>query len=141
MSYALVGAFGVLADLQADQAPRHTGPDFGKASPMGLLVIVLLLLATVFLIRSMNRQLKKVPESFDPEHPEPDQAADEGTLPGGSPPGLRGDRKLGEAECSGSPPGLRGDRKLGEAECSGSPPGLRGDQPADRKGPAREPDG
>ena len=27
----------------------------------------------------MNRQLKKVPESFDPTHPEPDQAADEGT--------------------------------------------------------------
>jgi hypothetical protein len=28
----------------------------------------------------MNRQLKKVPESFDPQHPEPDQAADEGTV-------------------------------------------------------------
>ena len=27
----------------------------------------------------MNRQLKKVPESFDPQHPEPDQAADDGT--------------------------------------------------------------
>jgi hypothetical protein len=27
----------------------------------------------------MNRQLKKVPKTFDPEHPEPDQAADEGT--------------------------------------------------------------
>ena len=27
----------------------------------------------------MNRQLKKVPETFDPKHPEPDQAADEGT--------------------------------------------------------------
>ena len=46
---------------------------------MGLLVVVLLLIATLFLLRSMNRQLKKVPESFDPEHPEPDQAADEGT--------------------------------------------------------------
>ncbi|WP_375488364.1 hypothetical protein [uncultured Mycobacterium sp.] len=82
MSHALLSALGVLADLQADDAPRRTGPDFGKASPMGLLVIVLLLLATVFLIRSMNRQLKKVPESFDPEHPEPDQAAEEDTLRG-----------------------------------------------------------
>jgi hypothetical protein len=59
--------------------PHNQGPDFGKASPVGLLVIVVLVIATVFLIRSMNRQLRKVPESFDPKHPEPDQAADEGT--------------------------------------------------------------
>jgi len=64
---------------QADDAPQHTGPDFGKASPVGLLIVVLLLISTLFLLRSMNRQLKKVPESFDPKHPEPDQAADEGT--------------------------------------------------------------
>ncbi len=71
----------------ADDAPRNTGPDFGKASPFGLLVIVLLMLGTFLLVRSMNRQLKKVPESFDPQHPEPDQAADEGTVaePDGSP--------------------------------------------------------
>lgn len=63
----------------ADGAPRNTGPDFGKASPVGLLVVVLLLIATLFLLRSMNKQLKKVPKTFDREHPEPDQAADEGT--------------------------------------------------------------
>lgn len=67
------------AGWQADGPPRHTGPDFGKASPVGLLIVVLLLISTLFLLRSMNRQLKKVPESFDPKHPEPDQAADEGT--------------------------------------------------------------
>lgn len=66
--------------LLADEVPRDTGPDFGKASPFGLLIIVLLLLGTFGLVWSMNRQLKKVPESFDPEHPAPDQAADEGTL-------------------------------------------------------------
>ncbi|WP_454561021.1 hypothetical protein [Mycobacterium haemophilum] len=75
----------------ADGAPQHHGPDFGKASPMGLLVIVLLLIATLLLLRSMNRQLRKVPTSFDPEHPELDQAADEGTDLGGElgeePPG------------------------------------------------------
>ena len=65
---------GVIAD-----GPHNQGPDFGKASPVGLLVVVLLVIATLLLIRSMNRQLKKVPESFDPKHPEPDQAADEGT--------------------------------------------------------------
>ncbi len=64
----------VLAD-----GPHNHGPDFGKASPVGLLVVVLLLIATLFLLRSMSRQLKKVPKTFHPEHPEPDQAADEGT--------------------------------------------------------------
>jgi hypothetical protein len=67
------------AGWQADGPPHHTGPDFGKASPVGLLIVVLLLISTLFLLRSMTRQLKKVPESFDPKHPEPDQAADEGT--------------------------------------------------------------
>jgi hypothetical protein len=70
----------VLADLQADGAPHNSGPDFGKASPFGLLVVVLLLISLVFLVRSMNRHLKKLPESFDPQHPEPDQAVDDGTI-------------------------------------------------------------
>ena len=70
---------GLLLTVIADGTPHNTGPDFGKASPLGLVVIVLLLVATLFLLRSMNRQLKKVPDSFDPQHPEPDQAADEGT--------------------------------------------------------------
>lgn len=78
MNHLLLTA-SAAAGWQADGAPRHTGPDFGKASPIGLLIVVLLLIATMFLIRSMNRQLRKVPESFDPKHPEPDQAADEGT--------------------------------------------------------------
>ncbi|QUR68643.1 hypothetical protein [Mycobacterium spongiae] len=63
----------------AEGGPANTGPDFGKASPLGLLVVVLLVIATSFLLRSMNRRLKKVPESFDRQHPEPDQAADAGT--------------------------------------------------------------
>lgn len=60
-------------------AQETKGPEFGKASPVGLLVIVVLLVATFLLIRSMNKQLRKLPESFDTEHPEPDQAFDEGT--------------------------------------------------------------
>ncbi len=69
----------LLLAVIADGTPRNTGPDFGKASPLGLLVVVLLVVATLFLLRSMNRQLKKVPESFDRQNPEPDQVADEGT--------------------------------------------------------------
>ena len=55
----------LVVGLLADDAPRDTGPDFGKASPFGLLVVVVLLIATFFLVRSMNRHLKKLPESFD----------------------------------------------------------------------------
>lgn len=66
--------------LLADEEPRNTGPDFGKASPFGLLILVLLLLGVFFLVWSMNRHLKKLPESFDRDNPGPDQAADDGTM-------------------------------------------------------------
>jgi hypothetical protein len=51
--------------LLADEAPRNTGPDFGKASPFGLAIVVLLLIGTFALVWSMNRHLRKVPKSFD----------------------------------------------------------------------------
>jgi hypothetical protein len=41
--------------------------DVGKSGPLGLLLIVVLLIATVLLVKSMGRHLKKVPRSFDPE--------------------------------------------------------------------------
>ncbi|MCX2714454.1 hypothetical protein [Mycolicibacterium sp. J2] len=69
----------LVAGLLADDGPRDTGPDFGKASPLGLVVVVLLMVGTFALVWSMNRHLKRLPDSFDPEHPEPDQAIDEGT--------------------------------------------------------------
>ncbi len=53
--------------------PPGQGPEFGKASPVALVVIVLLGLATVFLIRSMSKRIKRLPASFDP--PEEKQPA------------------------------------------------------------------
>ncbi len=54
-----------LAALQIlAESPDNTGPDFGKASPLGLLVVVLLMIGMFFLLRSMNRHLKRVPEQF-----------------------------------------------------------------------------
>ncbi|MGO8770311.1 MAG: hypothetical protein ACLQIK_20070 [Mycobacterium sp.] len=102
MSHLLAGIVTVWAGWQADDAPRNTGPDFGKASPVGLLIVVLLLIATMLLLRSMNRQLKKVPESFDPKHPEPDQAADEGTDTVTGAPGQAADPGDGSAHAPGS---------------------------------------
>lgn len=45
--------------------PGGQGEDFGKSSPMGLLVVILFGIAVVFLIRSMTRHLKKLPTTFD----------------------------------------------------------------------------
>jgi hypothetical protein len=45
-----------------DQLPE----DVGKAGPLGLLLIVLLLIAVALLVRSMSKHLKKLPRSFDP---------------------------------------------------------------------------
>ena len=56
----------VVAVLAQDPAPPPgKGEEFGKASPIGLVVLVLLFLATILLVRSMNKQLRKVPASFD----------------------------------------------------------------------------
>jgi hypothetical protein len=73
-------AFIAFSGLLADETPRNTGPDFGKASPIGLLIVVLLLIGTILLVRSMNRHLRKLPGSFDRDNPEADRAADGGTV-------------------------------------------------------------
>lgn len=83
------------------------GPEWGKAAPIGLLVILLLGVAMFFLLRSFSRQLKKVPASFDPPEADPagpDVPADAARVPasspdGGSPPDAR--RPAGASE----PPG------------------------------------
>jgi hypothetical protein len=46
-----------------DQLPE----DVGKSGPIGLLLVLLLLIATALLVKSMSRHLKRVPRSFDPE--------------------------------------------------------------------------
>jgi len=56
-----------------DQPPPNA-PEFGGSSPIGLVVIVLLFIAMGFLVRSMNKHLRKWPASFD----EPDQAEQTG---------------------------------------------------------------
>jgi hypothetical protein len=55
------------ADLIAagDQLPE----DVGKSGPLGLLLTLLLLIAVVFLVRSMSRHLKRVPPTFEEQDP------------------------------------------------------------------------
>ncbi len=45
----------------------------GLAGPMGLLIILLLAIATIFLIRNMNARLRRLPESFPGQAPESDR--------------------------------------------------------------------
>ncbi|MCI2421599.1 hypothetical protein MOQ72_29615 [Saccharopolyspora sp. K220] len=45
--------------------PGGQGEDFGKSSPVGLVLLILFGIAVVFLIRSMTKHLKKVPVVFD----------------------------------------------------------------------------
>ena len=70
----------MIAGLLADEAPKDTGPDFGKASPFGLLIVVLLLIGTFLLVWSMNKRLKNLPESFEPEQEPGADDADGGTV-------------------------------------------------------------
>ncbi|MEC3951985.1 hypothetical protein VMT65_02960 [Nocardia sp. CDC153] len=65
--------------LLAQGTNSPTGPEFGKASPLGLVIVLVLLAGTILLIRNMNKHIKNLPAEFSPEHPEPDQEADEGT--------------------------------------------------------------
>ncbi len=51
---------------QPSDDPGGQGEDFGKSSPWGLVVIIVFVIAVILLIRSMNKHLKRVPESFDP---------------------------------------------------------------------------
>ena len=53
-------------------AERQLPEDIGKAGPLGLLLIVVLLIAVALLVKSMSGHLKKVPRSFDPDDAVPD---------------------------------------------------------------------
>ncbi len=78
-----VGATPVTAVASVVAPTQNTGvepppgqPEFGKASPIALVVILALFLATVLLIVSMTRHLKKVPVSFDEPEPDAEKAGE-----------------------------------------------------------------
>jgi len=101
----LAGDVAILA--QDPQKPK--GPEFGKSGPLGLAVIVALLAVTFLLIRSMNKHVKNLPESFDDEAPgEGDEAG--GTEHGAIEHGVDGaSLAKGDRGPSGSSDGGGGD--------------------------------
>jgi hypothetical protein len=53
------------------------GADFGKSGPVALLLLLVFFVAVAFLMRSMTKHLKRVPESFDkPGDEKPDSGKD-----------------------------------------------------------------
>jgi hypothetical protein len=80
----------VLAQQPGQGDHGGQGEDFGKSSPVGLLVLLLFLIAVAFLVRSMSKHLKRVPASFDNDGQAPDTRD-----PGGA--------RDGESDASGHP--------------------------------------
>jgi hypothetical protein len=56
-------ALNAILAAERQQLPE----DIGKAGPLGLLLIVVLLIAVALLVKSMSGHLKRVPRSFDPD--------------------------------------------------------------------------
>jgi FtsH-binding integral membrane protein len=50
--------------LLASAAPAAPATENREASPIALVLVLVLLVALVFLIRSMNKHLRKIPSSF-----------------------------------------------------------------------------
>ena len=92
----------VVTQAQPPAPGSDRGEEFGKTSPIALVVILLLALATFLLIRSMTKRLRNLPESFDPpEEPSaaPAEPEAEPTTPGAAGP------ENGVARERGSPDG------------------------------------
>ena len=50
---------------QNPEPPAGQGEEFGKASPIALVVILCLAVATIALVVSMTRRIRRLPESFE----------------------------------------------------------------------------
>jgi hypothetical protein len=93
----------VAVPAQDPAPPPGQGPEFGKASPIALVVILLLGLATVLLIRGMNKRIRRLPASFGEERagaaePGPDTAAEPGDADRGTAPGTAPGTASGSAK-------------------------------------------
>jgi len=87
---AVAGAIGGLP-AQNNFGDTRSG---GLAGPMGLLIIVLMAIATVLLIRNMNARLRRLPDRF------PDQDGDE--APGTDDSGQTGSAQTEDEDASPS---------------------------------------
>lgn len=66
MMPAAAGPWLLAAPPGDPSAGSGKGAEWGSAAPIGLLVLLLLGAALILLVKSMNRNLRKVPATFDP---------------------------------------------------------------------------
>jgi hypothetical protein len=72
----------VAVPVQNPEPPPGQGAEFGKASPVALVVILALAVVTVLLIRSMSKHIRRLPGSFDaPDEQAPESAPEEAPRP------------------------------------------------------------
>ncbi|WP_051771902.1 hypothetical protein [Lentzea albidocapillata] len=63
------------------------GEDFGKSSPVGLVLLIVFFIAVFFLVKSMNKHIKGLPASFDePAEASEDAPAEPSSQPSSSQP-------------------------------------------------------
>ena len=55
----------IAVPVQNPAPPPGKGEEFGKASPVALVVILSLALVTILLIRGMSKRIRRLPASFD----------------------------------------------------------------------------
>jgi hypothetical protein len=60
------GSAQVAVPVQDPAPPPGQGEEFGKASPVALVVILALAVATILLIRGMSKRIRRLPASFEP---------------------------------------------------------------------------
>ena len=70
----VAASIAVLA--QNPEPPANQGEEFGKASPVALVVVLCLGVATIALIVSMTRRIRRLPESFE-EKTDTDQESEQ----------------------------------------------------------------
>ncbi len=99
----------------------------GLAGPMGLFIIVLLSIATVLLIRNMNKRLRRLPDSFE----QPGAAGREAEI-------ARLDADLRRPDAAPARPVVDGDRSavLGDADETQVSDGGPANRPTDAGGRA-----
>ncbi|MCW2698602.1 MAG: uncharacterized protein JWQ45_137 [Blastococcus sp.] len=113
---------GAVLAAAGEQLPE----DVGKAGPLGLLLIVVLLIAVALLVRSMSGHLKRIPRSFDPADAAPDIPDTPAELVDDPPrgPGQELLDRLRRAPLAIEPP--RDGHADGRVDDSGRPDGPRG---------------
>jgi hypothetical protein len=95
---------GFLAEGGATPPPAHNNfgdtMSDGIAGPLALLIILLLAVATVLLVRSMNKHLRRLPESFPATGPTTGRGATAADRTGAEPGGA----EAGDVELAGAAP-------------------------------------